>query len=114
MAGLTETEDVKKLFVAIMPDFMRGNYHLKDILNLCNGFRKLLDTQFVKTHQDKFIQELMSSLKTASQQTTEPEVWWQNARQLVELYKTLGKRQTTIRDRHLPPLDANRGNDPRP
>jgi len=114
LAGLTETEDVKKLFVTIMPDFMRGNYHLKDILNLCNGFRKLLDTQFVKSDRSEFIQELMSGLKNASQQTTEPEVWWQNARQLVELYKILGKRQTTNKNRHLPPLDANRGNDPRP
>lgn len=57
--------------------------------------------------------KLIVGLKQASQQTTDAGNWWKNSKLLIDLYKEVGKSQGTNKEKHIPPPDANRGNDPK-
>ncbi|MBI4028938.1 MAG: hypothetical protein HY376_01075 [Candidatus Blackburnbacteria bacterium] len=111
--NFNQQENIEKFFMAVMKDFMLGNHYLKDILSICKGFRKLLVTQPLNISNTEFTQKLIAGLEQASQQTTEPADWWKNSTLLVELYQELGKSQTINKEKHMPPLDASRGNDPK-
>jgi len=109
---LTEVNELqlKELFNSVMADLMLGKYYLKDNIKICSGLEVLFKFKLREFPTSEFIKEVLSAIQLAKQTETE-NMWWRNAKQMLDIYK---KTRTNKGDsRHSPPLDANFGNDPR-